>query len=171
MPEAADPPNRRVGFAVVGLGRLTIGHLMEALGKSNCVKAVALVSGDSAKARKLARQIRHTRRGDLQRQRVDCLHRRRQELRQWSPTGSMVGPCAEAALDWRQVQTAEYQQARGYLSSNAPDTRCQIGDLSRGEEVEIMQLGQRICEPAKQKRGGSRACKQERTHHLGFAGP
>jgi hypothetical protein len=42
-----------------------------------------------------------------------------------------------------------------YLSSNDPDTRCSIGDLSRCEETRIMRLGQRSGEPAEQECGGS----------------
>ncbi len=47
---------QRVGFAVVGLGRLTLGEILPAMGKSKYCKPVALVSGDREKARKVAAQ-------------------------------------------------------------------------------------------------------------------
>ncbi len=56
MPEPGLPPNERVGYAVVGLGRLTVGRLLPALAKSRYSRLAALVSGDRAKALKLARQ-------------------------------------------------------------------------------------------------------------------
>ena len=56
LPEPSDPPSRRVGFALVGLGHLTLARLMPAFGESRHCKPVALVSGDPAKASKLARQ-------------------------------------------------------------------------------------------------------------------
>jgi predicted dehydrogenase len=56
IPEPADPPSRRIGFALVGLGHLTLSRLMPAFGESKHCKPVALVSGDRDKARKLARQ-------------------------------------------------------------------------------------------------------------------
>ncbi len=51
--EAAD---QRTGFAVVGLGRLALGQILPAMGKSKYCKPVALVSGDRDKARKVAAQ-------------------------------------------------------------------------------------------------------------------
>jgi len=54
MPSGA--PSRRVGFAMVGLGHLTLERLMPAFGQSKHCKPVALVSGDRDKALKLARQ-------------------------------------------------------------------------------------------------------------------
>jgi predicted dehydrogenase len=55
-PETARPPAERVGFALVGLGRLTLNELMPAFGRTRRCRPVALVSGDPEKARKLARQ-------------------------------------------------------------------------------------------------------------------
>ncbi len=55
-PDPADPPSRRIGFAVVGIGRLTVNQIMPAFGKTRHCKPVALVSGDRDKALKLARQ-------------------------------------------------------------------------------------------------------------------
>jgi glucose-fructose oxidoreductase len=43
-----------VGFAVVGLGKLTQGELLPALRKTASARLVALVSGDPAKAKRLA---------------------------------------------------------------------------------------------------------------------
>jgi predicted dehydrogenase len=47
---------QRVGYAVVGLGHLSINQILPAFGKSKYSKAVALVSGDRPKAAKLAAQ-------------------------------------------------------------------------------------------------------------------
>ena len=52
----ADGPAERVGFALVGLGHLTLDRLMPAFGKTRHCKPVALVSGDPAKAATLAAQ-------------------------------------------------------------------------------------------------------------------
>ena len=49
-------PDERVGFAIVGLGRLSIDQILPAFGKSKYCKPVALVSGDRAKALKIAAQ-------------------------------------------------------------------------------------------------------------------
>ncbi len=48
------PPERRVGVAVVGLGRLTVGQILPAFGSSKKVRLAGLVSGDPAKGRALA---------------------------------------------------------------------------------------------------------------------
>ena len=48
--------DQRVGFAVVGLGHLTIDQILPAFGKSKLCKPVALVSGDPEKAQKIADQ-------------------------------------------------------------------------------------------------------------------
>lgn len=48
--------DERVGFAIVGLGRLSIDEILPAFGSSKLCKPVALVSGDAEKARKLAGQ-------------------------------------------------------------------------------------------------------------------
>ena len=50
------PPNRRVGFAIVGLGRLSLNQILPAFAKSDYCKPVALVSGDRARALKVAAQ-------------------------------------------------------------------------------------------------------------------
>lgn len=50
------PHNRRVGFAIVGLGRLSLNQILPAFGKSDYCKPVALVSGDRVKALKIAAQ-------------------------------------------------------------------------------------------------------------------
>ena len=47
---------QRVGYAVVGLGRLSLNQILPAFGKSKYSKPVALVSGDREKARKIAAQ-------------------------------------------------------------------------------------------------------------------
>jgi predicted dehydrogenase len=56
MPDPGLPPAERIGYAVVGLGRLTVGRLLPALAKCRYSRLSALVSGDPAKARKLAQQ-------------------------------------------------------------------------------------------------------------------
>jgi predicted dehydrogenase len=50
------PEDRRVGFAIVGLGRLSLNQILPAFGSSEYCKPVALVSGDRAKALKIAAQ-------------------------------------------------------------------------------------------------------------------
>ncbi len=50
------PPDQRVGYAVVGLGHLTLEEILPALGQCKKSKLVALVSGDRDKALKVARQ-------------------------------------------------------------------------------------------------------------------
>ncbi len=49
-------PDRRVGFAIVGLGRLSIDQILPAFGSSKYCKPVALVSGEPDKAQKIAAQ-------------------------------------------------------------------------------------------------------------------
>lgn len=48
------PPDRRVGFAVVGLGRLAVEQLLPAFAQTKYAKLAALVSGSPDKARELA---------------------------------------------------------------------------------------------------------------------
>ena len=48
--------DQRIGFAVVGLGRLSIDQILPAFGKSKYAKVTALVSGDRDKANKIAAQ-------------------------------------------------------------------------------------------------------------------
>jgi predicted dehydrogenase len=52
----ADPMNERVGIAIVGLGRIAVNEMLPAFAQSKHAKPVALVSGDRAKALKIARQ-------------------------------------------------------------------------------------------------------------------
>ncbi len=49
-------PDKRIGFAIVGLGQLTLEAIMPAFAQSRYAKPVALVSGDAAKAAKVAAQ-------------------------------------------------------------------------------------------------------------------
>ena len=44
------PPDQRVGYAIVGLGRLSVEELLPAFAATRLAKPVALVSGDRAKA-------------------------------------------------------------------------------------------------------------------------
>jgi predicted dehydrogenase len=50
------PEDKRVGFAIVGLGRLSLNQILPAFGSSEYCKPVALVSGDRTKATKIASQ-------------------------------------------------------------------------------------------------------------------
>ena len=50
------PTDQRVGFAIVGLGRLSLNQILPAFGHSQYCKPVALVSGDREKAIKIAGQ-------------------------------------------------------------------------------------------------------------------
>ena len=50
------PTNRRVGFAIVGLGRLSLNQILPAFATSDYCKPVALISGDRTKAIKIAAQ-------------------------------------------------------------------------------------------------------------------
>lgn len=56
QPRNPRPDNERVGFAVVGLGRLTLEELLPAFGETERAKVVAVVSGSPDKARVVARQ-------------------------------------------------------------------------------------------------------------------
>ncbi len=49
-------PDERIGFAVVGLGRLALEQILPAFGQSKKAKPVALVSGSPDKAREVAAQ-------------------------------------------------------------------------------------------------------------------
>jgi hypothetical protein len=55
-PPAPLPPEQRVGFAIVGLGRLSLEELMPAFGECKLARPTAVVSGDREKARRVARQ-------------------------------------------------------------------------------------------------------------------
>jgi predicted dehydrogenase len=50
-----NPPARQIGFALVGLGSLSINQLMPAFGRSRMAKLVAFVSGSPDKANHLAK--------------------------------------------------------------------------------------------------------------------
>ncbi len=50
------PPEKRVGFAIVGLGRLSLEELLPALSQCKMCKVTALVSGDPEKAKRVAKQ-------------------------------------------------------------------------------------------------------------------
>ena len=49
-------PDKRVGFAIVGLGRLSLNEILPAFGHSKYARPTALVSGDRDKARRVAAQ-------------------------------------------------------------------------------------------------------------------
>ncbi len=49
-------PGKRMGYAIVGLGRLSLDQILPAFATSKFCKPVALVSGDGEKARKIAAQ-------------------------------------------------------------------------------------------------------------------
>ncbi|RZL12712.1 MAG: Gfo/Idh/MocA family oxidoreductase, partial [Hymenobacter sp.] len=51
-----DAPDQRVGFAIVGLGHLTLAEILPAFGQAKHCKPVALVSGDADKMAKAAKQ-------------------------------------------------------------------------------------------------------------------
>ncbi|WP_206240005.1 Gfo/Idh/MocA family protein [Novosphingobium terrae] len=55
-PPAPLPPEQRVGFAIVGLGRLALGEILPAFAKSLMAKPVALVSGSPEKLHAVAAQ-------------------------------------------------------------------------------------------------------------------
>jgi predicted dehydrogenase len=55
-PPAPTPPDERVGFALVGMGNLSVDQLLPAFGECKKAKVTALVSGDANKAKILARQ-------------------------------------------------------------------------------------------------------------------
>ena len=50
-PPAPLPPDRRVGFAILGLGRLSLGEILPAFAACHQARPVALISGDADKAR------------------------------------------------------------------------------------------------------------------------
>lgn len=58
QPAAPLPPEQRVGFAVVGLGRLSLEQLLPAFAQSRKAKVVALVSGTPEKLQAVASQYR-----------------------------------------------------------------------------------------------------------------
>jgi predicted dehydrogenase len=56
VPGPIEPEDQRTGYAIVGLGRLALGQILPAMGRSKYSKPVALVSGDRDKAMKIATQ-------------------------------------------------------------------------------------------------------------------
>ncbi len=56
VPGPMEAEDQRTGYAIVGLGRLALGEILPAMGKSKYSKPVALVSGDREKALKIAAQ-------------------------------------------------------------------------------------------------------------------
>ena len=61
-PPNADPVDARVGFAVLGLGRLSLEEILPSFSGCKYARVVALISGDLAKAKTVAAQygIEHT---------------------------------------------------------------------------------------------------------------
>ncbi|SFK38652.1 Gfo/Idh/MocA family protein [Methylorubrum salsuginis] len=55
-PPAPMPPGERVGFAIVGLGRLSLEEILPAFGEAKKARPVALMSGSPEKAKLTARQ-------------------------------------------------------------------------------------------------------------------
>lgn len=55
-PDPNLPADERVGYAIVGLGRLSLNQILPALSQCKYSKVSALVSGDRSKALKIARQ-------------------------------------------------------------------------------------------------------------------
>ena len=55
-PPNPDPPGRRVGFAVMGLGRLALENILPALGECKHARLAGLISGDTAKMKAVAAQ-------------------------------------------------------------------------------------------------------------------
>lgn len=53
---APQEPDKRIGFAIAGLGKLSLGQLLPAFGACKYAKVTALVSSSPEKARKVARQ-------------------------------------------------------------------------------------------------------------------
>src|SRR6185436_19033392 len=50
------PEERKLGFAVVGLGKLALGEIVDAFAATRRARLVALVSGNREKARRVAAQ-------------------------------------------------------------------------------------------------------------------
>ncbi|SAL86529.1 oxidoreductase domain-containing protein [Caballeronia arvi] len=55
-PDANLPPDERIGYAIVGLGRLSLNQILPALAQCKYSKVTALVSGDRTKALRIAHQ-------------------------------------------------------------------------------------------------------------------
>ncbi len=56
QPPAPLPPSQRVGYAVVGLGHLTLNEILPAIGQCKMSRLVALVTGEREKGLAVARQ-------------------------------------------------------------------------------------------------------------------
>ena len=56
QPPAPLPPSQRVGYAVVGLGHLTLNEILPAIGQCKMSRLVALVTGERDKGLSVARQ-------------------------------------------------------------------------------------------------------------------
>jgi predicted dehydrogenase len=54
QPKVPGPPRRKIGYAIVGLGKLALGEVLPAFAVSERCRPVALVSGDADKARAVA---------------------------------------------------------------------------------------------------------------------
>jgi predicted dehydrogenase len=54
QPRLPGPPEKKLGYAIVGLGSLSINQILPAFAQCRHAKVTALVSGDAAKARTLA---------------------------------------------------------------------------------------------------------------------
>lgn len=52
--QAVAAPGKKIGYCVVGLGRISVGHFMPGTRQGQLGRITALVSGDPAKAKKLA---------------------------------------------------------------------------------------------------------------------
>ncbi|MFD0934792.1 Gfo/Idh/MocA family protein, partial [Methylobacterium trifolii] len=55
-PPAPQPPGQRVGYCIVGLGRLSLEEILPALGEARRSRVTALMSGSPDKAKLVARQ-------------------------------------------------------------------------------------------------------------------
>jgi predicted dehydrogenase len=55
-PPNPEPPDQRVGYCVVGLGRIALNQVIPGISQSKHAKLVAVVSGDAGKANIVARQ-------------------------------------------------------------------------------------------------------------------
>ena len=54
QPRLPGPPEKKLGFAIVGLGSLSINQILPAFAHCRHARVTALVSGDAAKAKTLA---------------------------------------------------------------------------------------------------------------------
>ncbi len=56
LPKPPEPEDDKVGFAIVGLGRFSLGRMLPSMKFTQYVKPVALVSGHADKAKKVAKE-------------------------------------------------------------------------------------------------------------------